>query len=409
MVKVNLGYSNLQGSYLFAEIAKRVSDFQKSNSDKKILKLGIGDVSMPLSKSVISALHVAVDEMGNKETFKGYGTSSGYDFLTKVINENDFKSRGVDIGDDEIFVSTGAKEDSANFQELFSVDTVIAVPDPVYPVYVDSNVMAGRSGEFKNGRFERFVYLEGTVENNFKPSLPSQKVDVIYLCFPNNPTGQVLTKDELKQWVDYAKKNGSIIIFDAAYEAFIREDNIPHSIYEIDGAKDVAVEMRSFSKTAGFTGTRCAYTVVPKQLMGEDANGNKVSLNQMWSRRQATKFNGVAYIIQKAAQAVYSPEGKKETAALVNYYMNNASIIAEAMEDLGFEYSGAVNAPYVWVKTPSGMSSWDFFAFLLNNANIVGTPGAGFGKCGEGFFRFSSFADTKTVEEAVKRIKNLKI
>lgn len=408
MIKANSNYGKLQGSYLFSEIAKRVSNFQEANPDKKIIKLGIGDVTKPLSNSVVKGLKDATDEMADASTFKGYGPERGYDFLRSAINEADFKSRNVELADDEIFVSTGAKEDSANIQEIFANDIKVAVPDPVYPVYVDSNVMAGRSGDFVDGRYENFTYLEGTYDNNFKPVLPKEPVDLIYLCFPNNPTGQVLTKDELKVWVDYAKENGSLIIFDAAYVAFITEDNIPHSIYEIEGAKEVAIEMRSMSKTAGFTGTRCAYTVVPHELVIKDDAGNDVSVNALWNRRQCTKFNGVAYVIQKAAYAAFTPEGKAEVKELVSYYLENAKIIKEGIESLGLDYSGGVNSPYVWFKTPAGYDSWSFFDKLINDVQIVGTPGAGFGLCGEGYFRLSAFGSREQVVEAIARLKNLK-
>ena len=408
MIKANSNYGKLQGSYLFSEIAKRVSNFQEANPDKKIIKLGIGDVTKPLSTSVVKGLKAATDEMADASTFKGYGPERGYDFLRSAINEADFKSRNVELADDEIFVSTGAKEDSANIQEIFANDIKVAVPDPVYPVYVDSNVMAGRSGDFVDGRYENFTYLEGTYDNNFKPVLPKEPVDLIYLCFPNNPTGQVLTKDELKVWVDYAKENGSLIIFDAAYVAFITEDNIPHSIYEIEGAKEVAIEMRSMSKTAGFTGTRCAYTVVPHELVIKDDAGNDVSVNALWNRRQCTKFNGVAYVIQKAAYAAFTPEGKAEVKELVSYYLENAKIIKEGIESLGLDYSGGVNSPYVWFKTPAGYDSWSFFDKLINDVQIVGTPGAGFGLCGEGYFRLSAFGSREQVVEAIARLKNLK-
>jgi LL-diaminopimelate aminotransferase len=408
MIKANKFYGRLQGSYLFSEIAKRVSNYQEENPEAKIIKLGIGDVTLPLSNKVIENLHEGVNNMAVADTFKGYGPEQGYAFLREAINKMDFASRGVKLDDDEIFVSTGAKEDSANIQEIFSQDIKVAVPDPVYPVYVDSNVMAGRSGEFVDGRYDNFVYLEGTADNNFKPALPTEDVDLIYLCFPNNPTGQVLTKDELKVWVDYALEKNALIIFDAAYEAFITEDNVPHSIYEIEGAKKCAIEMRSMSKTAGFTGTRCAYTVVPKELIIKDEDGNEYSVNQLWNRRQCTKFNGVAYLIQQGALAAFTPEGRAEINKLIEYYLGNAKIIREGIEKLGLTYSGGVNSPYIWFKTPGGLSSWDFFNKFLGECQVVGTPGAGFGKCGEGYFRLSAFGSRENVEEAISRLSALK-
>jgi len=407
MIQVNENYFRLQGSYLFSEIAKRIREYQAGNPNAKIIKLGIGDVTEPLPESVINGLKQGVEDMANPSGFHGYGPEAGYEFLRDAINQQDFQSRGVQLSSDEIFISTGAKEDTANFQELFAQDVRIAVTDPVYPVYVDSNVMSGRSGEFKNGRYEAFEYLDCTADNHFKPSLPKEKVDLIYLCYPNNPTGAVLTKDELKVWVDYARENQALILFDAAYVAFIREENVPHSIYEIEGAKEVAVEFRSLSKTAGFTGTRCAYTVVPRELKVYNHQGEIVSLRDLWFRRQSTKFNGVAYLIQKGAQAVFTEQGQKEVRALTDYYLGNAAIIREAVESLGFVYSGGVNSPYVWFKVPDGFSSWDFFDHLLKNANVVGTPGSGFGKSGEGYFRLSAFGERKSIQEAVERIKKL--
>ncbi len=408
MIKANANYGRLQGSYLFSEIAKRVANFQEANPEKKIIKLGIGDVTKPLTKTVIDGLQKANEEMASEASFKGYGPERGYDFLREIINKTDFKSRGVNLQDDEIFVSTGAKEDSANIQEIFANDIKIAVPDPVYPVYVDSNVMAGRSGEFINGRYENFVYLEGDSSNNYKPELPKVPVDLIYLCFPNNPTGQVLTKEELTAWVKYAKETNSLIIFDAAYEAFITEENIPHSIYEIEGAKEVAIEMRSMSKSAGFTGTRCAYTIIPHELVIKDDAGNQYEVNALWNRRQCTKFNGVAYSIQRGAYAAFTEEGQKEVKELIAFYLGNAKIIREGIEALGLEYSGGVNSPYIWFKTPEGYTSWEFFDKLINDVQIVGTPGAGFGKCGEGYFRLSSFGSRENVIEAIERLKSLK-
>ena len=408
MIKANKNYGRLQGSYLFSEIAKRVGNYQTENPDAQVIKLGIGDVTKPLSPAIIKALHAGVDQQADADSFKGYGPEQGYAFLREAINKMDFAPRGVELSDDEIFVSTGAKEDSANIQEIFAQDIKVAVPDPVYPVYVDSNVMAGRSGKFVDGRYSDFVYLDGTADNNFKPALPTGQADLIYLCFPNNPTGQALTKAELKVWVDYALENNSLIIFDAAYEAFITEDNIPHSIFEIKGAKKCAIEMRSMSKTAGFTGTRCAYTVIPKELTIKDEDGNDISVHQLWNRRQCTKFNGVASLIQQGALAAFTPEGRAEIQELINYYLENARIIREAVEKLGLTYSGGVNSPYIWFKTPGGLSSWDFFNKFLEECQVVGTPGAGFGQCGEGYFRLSAFGSRENVIEAVSRLTSLK-
>ena len=346
--------------------------------------------------------------MSAKETFKGYGPEQGYSFLREMIAENDFTSRNINISADEIFVSTGAKEDTANFQELFDNDIKIAIPDPVYPVYVDSNVMAGRSGEYVNGRYTNFVYLECNKENDFRPDLPKEPVDLIYLCFPNNPTGQTATKEELEKWVLYAKKNKALILFDAAYEAFIKDSSIPKSIYEIEGAKEVAVEFRSLSKTAGFTGTRLSYTIIPKELMIWDDAGNQYELNKLWNRRQTTKFNGTAYLIQKGAGAIFTKEGKKEITSIIDYYLENAKIIKDGLSTLGIESTGGINSPYIWLKTPGNLTSWEFFHKLLNEIQVVGTPGSGFGKCGEGYFRLSAFGERENVIEAVKRISNLK-
>lgn len=406
MIKVNENYNKLPGNYLFTEISRQVSAYQQANPDKKIIRLGIGDVTKPLTGKVISSLKDAVLDL--EKNVHGYGPEQGYDFLRSKIAESDFRSKGINIADDEIFVSTGAKEDTANFQELFSDDIKIAVPDPVYPVYVDSNVMAGRGGVYIDGRYTDFVYLECNQGNNFIPELPSLPVDLIYLCFPNNPTGQVATKDELKKWVDYARKNKALILFDAAYEAFIREDNIPHSIFEIDGARECAVEFRSLSKTAGFTGTRLSYTIIPKELLVYDKSGNAYELHKLWLRRQTTKFNGTAYLIQKGAEAVFTPEGKSEVNAIIDYYLENAKIIKDGITKLGIASTGGINSPYVWLKTPAGLSSWDFFHKLLNEVQIVGTPGAGFGLCGEGYFRLSAFGERSNVEEAIERLVKLK-
>ncbi len=401
MIKINENYLKLQDSYLFSTIAKKVADFQAKNPDKKVIKLGIGDVTLPIAPKIIQAIHEATDEMGRKETFKGYGPEQGYDFLREKIVEWDYKKRGISIEKEEIFISDGAKCDTGNIQELFSTDNIIAITDPVYPVYLDSNVMAGRTGSFdKNtGKFEKVVYMPATAENGFEPELPKEKVDMIYLCFPNNPTGTVLSKEQLAKWIKYAKENGCIIFFDSAYEAYISEENIPHSIYEIEGAKEVAIEFRSFSKTAGFTGVRCAYAVVPKELkVGE------VSLNALWNRRQCTKFNGVPYITQKAAEAVYTEEGQKQIKENIAYYMENARIIREGLEKAGYTIYGGKNAPYIWLKVPEGMTSWEFFDKLLEEKNIVGTPGSGFGPSGEGYFRLTAFGSRENTIEAMKRM-----
>ncbi len=404
MIKVNQHFQKLQASYLFSDIAKRVAAFQENNPEKDIIKLGIGDVTNPLPQACLKAFHNAIDEMGTVEGFRGYGPEQGYDFLREAIAEHDFKARGAEVTADEIFVSDGAKCDSANIQEIFSDDAMIAIPDPVYPVYLDTNVMAGRTGEFKDGRYEGIVYLNSTKENNYIPELPDVPVDLIYLCFPNNPTGSTITKKELKVWVDYAKENKALLLYDAAYEAFIRDESLPHSIYEIEGAREVAIEFRSLSKTAGFTGTRCAYTVVPKECMAYDDNGGKHSIHALWNRRHCTKFNGVSYPVQRAAEAVYSAEGKAQTKALIDGYLENAKIIGSAISELGFDYVGGENSPYVWVW--GDRDSWDFFDMLLNKAGVVCTPGAGFGKCGQGYIRISAFNSRENVVTAMERISN---
>ena len=376
MSYINENFLDLQESYLFSTIAKKVAEYTKENPDKKIIKLGIGDVTRPIVPAVISAMHKAVEEMATKEGFKGYGPEQGYEFLRKAIVENDYKKRGIDISEDEIFVSDGAKCDCGNIVDIFAKENKVAITDPVYPVYLDTNVMSGRSGKYdkENGIYENIVYLPVMAENNFKPELPKEKVDMIYLCFPNNPTGTVLTKEELKVWVDYAKENNSIILYDSAYEAFIKEENIPHSIYEVAGAKDVAIEFRSFSKTAGFTGVRCAYVVIPNNLKGYTKNGEDVLLNKLWNRRTCTKFNGVSYIVQRAAEATYTEDGKKQIEENINYYMENAKIIKQGLEEAGFITYGGVNSPYVWLKVPEGFTSWKFFDKLLEEVNVVGTP-----------------------------------
>lgn len=403
MFKIEENYLKLQKNYLFAEIANRVNAYKEANPDKRVISLGIGDVTRPLAPAVIDALHKAVDEMANKETFRGYAPDGGYDFLRNAICKNDYKDRGIDIEPDEIFVSDGAKSDTANIGDILDRGNSVAICDPVYPVYLDTNVMAGRSGDFKDGQWENIGFMPCLEDNKFVPQIPDKTYDMIYLCYPNNPTGLVATYDELKAWVDYAKKNNSLILFDSAYEAFIRGD-YPHSIYEIEGAKECAIEFRSFSKTAGFTGLRCAYAVVPKALKcGEH------SMHSFWSRRTGTKFNGVAYIVQRAAEAVYSDEGKKQIKETIDYYLENAKTIKEALKNQGFTVYGGENAPYIWLKTPNGMTSWDFFDKLLNEASLVGTPGSGFGKSGEGFFRLTAFGSREDTLEAIERISKLKI
>lgn len=393
MIAINENFLNLEQSYLFSEIAKRVEKYKIENPDKKVIKLGIGDVTMPIVPAVLEAMHKAVDEIGTKEGFKGYGPEQGYEFLRKVIVENDYKTRGAEIEKDEVFVSDGAKCDCGNIVDIFGKDNKVAITNPVYPVYLDTNIMSGR----------KVIYLPVTAENNFIPELPKEKVDMIYLCFPNNPTGTVLTKEELKKWVDYAKNNKSIILYDAAYEAFITDEGVPHSIYEIEEAKTCAIEFKSLSKTAGFTGIRCAYTVIPKEVMGYTKQGKAVSLNQLWNRRTCTKFNGVSYVVQRAAEATYFKEGKKQIKENINYYLENAKIIKQGLEKNGFTCYGGMNSPYLWMKIPQEFTSWEFFDYLLQEKQIVGTPGSGFGKNGEGYFRLSAFGDREDVVEAMKR------
>lgn len=405
---VNENFDLIQNNYLFVEIARRVDEFQKQNPDIDLIKMGIGDVTRPLSKTVVKVFKDAVDEMGNADTFRGYGPEQGYDFLIEKIIENDYKPLGVELKNSEVFISDGAKCDTGNFQELFSQDNIIAVTDPVYPVYVDSNVMAGRSGKpQEDGFYENIVYLPATAENDFIPELPKEDVDIIYLCYPNNPTGTTLTYDQLKQWVDYAKENYALILFDAAYEAFIKSDDVPHSIYEIEGAKDVAIEFKSYSKVAGFTGTRCAYCVVPEEVTIKNSKGEDVQLTPLWNRRQSTKFNGVSYPVQKAAEAIYTPEGKKEIQEDLDYYVKNAQLIRQSLEDLELDVYGGVDSPYIWVKTPNGIDSWEFFDILLNDANVVSTPGAGFGPSGEGYIRLTAFNTYEKTKEAMERIAQL--
>lgn len=397
MSLINENFLKLQDSYLFSTIAKKVAKFTEENPEKEIIKLGIGDVTRPIVPACIEAMHKAVDEIGTKEGFKGYGPEQGYDFLRDAIVKNDYKSRGIDVKKDEIFVSDGAKCDCGNIVDIFGKENKVAITDPVYPVYLDTNIMSGRN----------VIYLPVTAKNNFMPELPKEKVDMIYLCFPNNPTGTVLTKEELKKWVDYAKANNSVILYDAAYEAFITEEKIPHSIYEVEGAKEVAIEFKSYSKTAGFTGVRCAYVVIPKELKGYTKDGKEISYNKLWNRRTCTKFNGVSYIVQRAAEATYSEKGKKEIKENINYYLGNAKIIKKGLEKAGFTCYGGVNSPYVWLKVPDGMTSWEFFDELLEKANVVGTPGSGFGPHGEGYFRLTAFGTKENTIKAIERIKKV--
>ncbi len=410
MIKINENFLELQESYLFATIAKKVAEYSKENPDKKIIKLGIGDVTRPIPDAVLEAMHKAVDEQAHTETFRGYGPEQGYDFLREKIKEYDYKTRGVDIDISEIFVSDGAKCDCGNIVDIFAQDNKVAITDPVYPVYLDTNVMAGRSGKYdkESGKYKNIVYIPATSENNFVPQLPKEKVDMIYLCYPNNPTGTTLTKAQLAEWVKYAKENKAIILFDAAYEAFISDEDVPHTIYEIEGAKEVAIEFRSYSKTAGFTGIRCAYIVIPKELKGYTESGEEVELNKLWNRRHCTKFNGVSYVTQRAAEAIYTEEGKRQVKENINYYKENAKIIKQGLEEAGYTVYGGTNSPYVWLKLPDGMKSWDFFDKLLSEANVVGTPGVGFGPSGEGYFRLTGFGTKENTKEAIERIKNMK-
>lgn len=408
MIYVNENFAKLKAGYLFPEIGRRVAAFAKDNPDAPIIKLGIGDVTEPLAPAVVEAMHKAVDEMATHAGLHGYGPEQGYAFLRDAIVTNDYTARGMDITADEIFVSDGAKCDTGNMQEIFGIDNVVAVTDPVYPVYVDTNVMAGRTGDADaSGRYRKIVYMPCTAENNFVPELPSQPVDMIYLCYPNNPTGAVATKEQLKKWVDYAIENKAILLYDAAYEAFIRDDSLPHSIYEIEGARKVAIEFRSFSKTAGFTGVRCGFTVVPKDVVAYTKAGDAVALRPIWNRRHCTKFNGVSYITQKGAEAVYSDAGKQQVAATISLYMSNADMMRAALTEQGYSVYGGEHAPYVWLGTPEGVDSWQFFDRLLTKANVVGTPGAGFGAAGEGYFRLSAFNNPAKVKEAMDRIAKL--
>jgi LL-diaminopimelate aminotransferase len=407
MARINENYLKLQAGYLFPEISRRVNAFIEANPDADMIKMGIGDVTMPLPPAIIKAMHEAVDEMASAETFRGYGPEQGYDFLREAIANNDYKEFGIQIEPDEIFVSDGSKCDGGNLLDIFGNDNRVAVLDPVYPVYVDTNVMAGHTGPAdENGRYENLVYMSVTAENNFEPELPTEPVDLIYLCYPNNPTGVVATHEMLAKWVDYAIKNNAIILYDAAYVAFINDPEIPRSIYEIEGARKVAIEMRSFSKNAGFTGVRCAFTVIPKELTGTTKDGTEHALHPLWNRRHCTKFNGVSYPVQRGAEAAYSEDGKNQIAELVDFYMNNAKLLRDGLTAMEFEVFGGENAPYVWVKTPNGMSSWDFFDHLLEKCNVVGTPGSGFGAAGEGYFRLSAFNTLENTEKALKRIQD---
>jgi LL-diaminopimelate aminotransferase len=406
LAHVNEHHLKLKSGYLFVEIARRVKEFQAAHPDARLIRLGIGDVTLPLAPAIVRALHEAVDEMARVETFRGYGPEAGYEFLTELIARRDYGPRGLAMSADEVFVSDGGKADSANIQELFAPESVVAVMDPVYPVYVDSNVMAGRTGPADpSGRYPGLVYLPCTAEIGFQPALPQRPVDLIYLCYPNNPTGAVATRESLRRWVEYARGRGAVILYDAAYEAYVREPGVPRSIYEIEGAREVAIEFRSLSKSAGFTGTRCAFTIVPKELTAVAASGERVSLNTLWLRRQSTKFNGVPYIVQKAAVAVYSDEGARQVRAQVDHYMENARIIREGLEGVGLTVYGGTNAPYLWVRTPRGLDSWAFFDTLLREAHLVSTPGAGFGPSGEGYLRLTAFGSRASTEEAVERIK----
>lgn len=405
MAKINENYLKLKAGYLFPEIGRRVAAFQKANPEARVIKLGIGDVTRPLAPAVVEAMRTAVDEMGSDAGFRGYGPEQGYDFLIDLIREHDFAARGVAIERDEVFVSDGSKCDSGNFQEIFATGNVVALTDPVYPVYLDSNVMAGRTGAAgDDGRYAGIVYMPATAENDFTPELPDRPVDLVYLCSPNNPTGTAATRAQLERWVAYARRSGAVILFDAAYEAFVSDPALPRSIFEIEGAREVAVEFRSFSKTAGFTGTRCAYTVVPKQVAATTESGERVALNGLWNRRHTTKFNGVSYPVQRGAAAVYSPEGRRQTGEIVRFYMENARLIREGLTRAGYTVYGGVHAPYIWLRTPRGLSSWDFFDRLLGAAHVVGTPGSGFGPSGEGYFRLSAFNSRENVEEAIARI-----
>ena len=409
MIKINENFLKLKNNYLFSTISQRVEEYKKENPGKKIIRLGIGDVTLPLPSCIISAMEKACREMEDASTFKGYGPEQGYEFLREKIQKEDYEKRNIFIDKDEIFISDGAKCDTANISELFDISNKVAITDPVYPVYLDSNVIAGRSEEYieKLGKYGGITYLPCTSKNNFIPKLPKEKCDIIYLCYPNNPTGTVLTKEQLKIWVNYAKENKAIILFDSAYERYITQKDIPHSIYEIEGAKEVAIEFRSFSKTAGFTGIRCAYVVIPKKLVGYTKQGKEISIHSLWQRRSSCKFNGVSYITQKGAEAVYTEEGKKAIEQNIQYYLNNAKILKNALETLGYKVCGGINSPYVWLKVPDKVSSWQFFDELLTKANVVGTPGSGFGPSGEGYFRLTALGKMEDTLESIERIKRL--
>lgn len=410
MINVNENFLNLQKNYLFVTVVKKTEEYVKEHPEAKIIKLGVGDVTRPIPKPILDAMNKATAELGVKETFKGYGPEIGYDFLKEKIKEFDYKRLGIDIDISEIFISDGINSDCGNIVDLFSEDNKVAIADPVYPVYLDTNVMSGRSGKYNENtkKYENIVYLPVTAENNFIPELPKEQVDMIYLCYPNNPTGTVLTRTELKKWVDYARENKAIILFDAAYEVFVSDEDVPHSIYEIEGAKEVAIEFKSYSKTAGFTGIRCAYAVVPKEVKAYTKSGEPVELNRLWDRRQCTKFNGASYISQRAAEATYTEEGRKQILENINYYRENAKIIKSGLEDAGYTVYGGVNSPYIWLKVPNGLTSWEFFDKLLNEINVVGTPGVGFGPSGEGYFRLTAFGTRENTMEAIQRIKNMK-
>lgn len=405
MFRINENFLKLQKNYLFADIAQKVAAYKEAHPEAQIIRLGIGDVTRPLAPAVIQALHKAVDEMGSSETFRGYGPEHGYEFLRKAIVENDFRPRGIAIDEDEIFINDGAKSDTGNFGDILGTENSICVTDPIYPVYIDSNVMGGRAGELAGGAWNRITYCPCTAENDFVPQLPAAATDMIYLCYPNNPTGTTLSCAELEKWVAYARQHGSLILYDAAYEAYITREGVPHSIYEIAGAEECAVEFHSFSKTAGFTGLRCGYTVVPKSLKARNAAGEPVSLNQLWNRRQCTKFNGTAYIVQRAAEATYSPEGKRQVRETIAYYMENARIMREALAEVGLKTFGGVDAPYIWLQTPQGTGSWQFFENLLTEINVVSTPGVGFGPAGEGYIRLTAFGNREDCETAMARLK----
>ncbi|MCF0190322.1 MAG: LL-diaminopimelate aminotransferase [Marinilabiliaceae bacterium] len=408
MTRVNENFLRLSNNYLFSDIAKKVRKYKECYPDRKVISLGIGDVTQPLCQAAIQAMHKAVDEMAVAESFRGYGPEQGYDFLRRAIIDNDFVPRGVNLDMDEVFISDGAKSDCGNIGDILGLDCSIGLTDPVYPVYVDSNVMCGRAGISTDKGWSNITYLPVSKANNFKPQIPSSHIDIIYLCYPNNPTGTVITREDMTQWVNYALANNSLIIFDAAYEAFIQHDEIPHSIYEIEGAKKVAIELRSFSKTAGFTGVRCGCTIIPKELTFKASDGSDVQLNALWNRRQCTKFNGTSYITQRAAEAIYTPEGKRQVREVINYYMTNARIMRERLAALGYEIFGGEDAPYIWLKTPAGVSSWDFFGTLLNELSIVTTPGVGFGPTGEGYIRLTAFGSREQCEEAMQRFEQWK-